>query len=525
MLSPRGDLGYLGFASFPGDNGAFAGLLAVPTGVKEWQVFWNGRYSRTRRSLRRPLRRSPRCGHESIQTMSIRARLGEAGQGVTRQTVEAMAPPPPAGPTRPTVDPPPPLAVGFGLPWDRWIPDPVAHLEAARHRHGDTFIVDSGMDRYLFVFSPAGVRSFYGLPEERASKGVGDWRMLSRKLPPEIFDGRRTLPHELFGRDDVRRYLDQLEYAIDLQIAELGDQGELELFSFARRLGHRLGLASWAGRRSAEGSRFDSLIAALDLLDGSSAFVYPADMAAVAAADMAVERAALAAAEKLIAQTLSEGVDTADELLAEIVGRWEGDCQATVGIARDVVLIHLASMSNLFAALGWTVAHLLLHTAVADRLRAGEPGLAERCALESTRLAQRSIMLRYVLRPVDIDDGVAVRTVGQGATIATLLPLLNTSSAPGLTSYDPDRWAGRHLRDEAALASRELVTSFGHGRHTCPAQPFSLAAIGRTATRLFAEFELTPRFTSIAPLPGQIGGVARASARCPVHYRVRPPIP
>ena len=41
LLSPRGDLGYLGYATFPGDNGTFAGLLAVPTGVAEWRVFRN----------------------------------------------------------------------------------------------------------------------------------------------------------------------------------------------------------------------------------------------------------------------------------------------------------------------------------------------------------------------------------------------------------------------------------------------------------------------------------------------------
>jgi 2-polyprenyl-6-methoxyphenol hydroxylase-like FAD-dependent oxidoreductase len=39
LLSPRGDLGYLGFATFPGDNGTFAALLAVPTGVPAWRAF------------------------------------------------------------------------------------------------------------------------------------------------------------------------------------------------------------------------------------------------------------------------------------------------------------------------------------------------------------------------------------------------------------------------------------------------------------------------------------------------------
>ncbi len=37
LLGPRGDLGYLGFATFPGDNGTFAALLAVPTGTAAWR--------------------------------------------------------------------------------------------------------------------------------------------------------------------------------------------------------------------------------------------------------------------------------------------------------------------------------------------------------------------------------------------------------------------------------------------------------------------------------------------------------
>jgi 2-polyprenyl-6-methoxyphenol hydroxylase-like FAD-dependent oxidoreductase len=37
VLSPRGDLGYLGYATFPGDNRTFSALLAIPTGVSEWR--------------------------------------------------------------------------------------------------------------------------------------------------------------------------------------------------------------------------------------------------------------------------------------------------------------------------------------------------------------------------------------------------------------------------------------------------------------------------------------------------------
>ncbi len=92
-------------------------------------------------------------------------------------------------------------------------------------------------------------------------------------------------------------------------------------------------------------------------------------------------------------------------------------------------------------------------------------------------MAQRSIMSRAVLAPVDFDTGDVSYRVPAGWTIATLLPLLNTSAAPGLERWDPDRWHRHRLADPSALPSPMLVTAFGHGRHSCPAQPFSLAAM------------------------------------------------
>jgi 2-polyprenyl-6-methoxyphenol hydroxylase-like FAD-dependent oxidoreductase len=41
LVSPRGDLGYLAYATFPGDNGTFAALLAIPSGVAEWRGLAN----------------------------------------------------------------------------------------------------------------------------------------------------------------------------------------------------------------------------------------------------------------------------------------------------------------------------------------------------------------------------------------------------------------------------------------------------------------------------------------------------
>ena len=149
--------------------------------------------------------------------------------------------------------PDPPYAEGTGLPWDVSVTDAVAAIAAARAQHGDTFAVHSGNDRYLFTFSPTGVESFYGLPEEKASKGVADYLMLRRKLPDEIFDGRRLLPSTLFRRDDVAGYLINLDRALDATIVELGVSGSVDVFELTRRLGHRMGLASWAGPGSAGG--------------------------------------------------------------------------------------------------------------------------------------------------------------------------------------------------------------------------------------------------------------------------------
>jgi cytochrome P450 len=422
----------------------------------------------------------------------------------------------------PDVTPAPPSADAV-LPWDTPVADAVAELARARLEAGDTFLLDSGGRRHLFLFSPEGVRSFYAVPEAQASKGVADWQMLRRKLPDELFEGRRTFPHDAFGRDDVARYLTALDGALDVALDELADHDEVDVFAWTRRLAHRMALASWAGEPPQAGARFEQLVALLDALDASAAFVHPEQMAAVAADEKREERAALAGLEALLAENVrahDAGRTDPSGTFAEIVARWDGEAEPvrSEGIARDVVLVHLGAMSNLFAALGWTIVHVLEHPDVRARLAAGEAGLAERCAMESTRVAQRSIMLRAVLSPTEVTDEQATYRVEPGVVLATLLPLTNRSAAPGLEHWDPDRWDRRRLRDADRLPARELVTTFGHGSHTCPAQPFSLTAMSRTLERLLATYDLERRWPEPArPRPGQIGGVARSAEPCPVH--------
>jgi len=420
-----------------------------------------------------------------------------------------------------TISPEPPRAT-LALPWDDPdATDPVGALARARAELGDTFDIVSGRDRYLFVFSPDALRALYGLPEQDASKGIADYRMLVRKLPEELFSGVRTLAHDLFGAQDVETYLGHLDHALALELAELGDSGTIDAFGFARRVGHRLGLACWIGDRAAEFPWFERFVEELDRLDGADAFVHPDRMHAVASDAKATERAALERVESMVGELLTAGAD--DGFLHEIAQRWDDtvEPERTQGIARDVVLLHVATMTNLFAALGWALALLALHPDVLERVRAGDPGYLERCALEAVRIGQCSVILRTVMRDIEIDDGRARYRVERGVTLATMLALTNTTSLPGLGAYDPDRWDGRRLRAEPDLAAREAVTTFGFGPHRCPAQRFSLSAITRVVRALAARYDLEAEFTAVRPIPEQIGGVARAADPCPIGYRAR----
>jgi cytochrome P450 len=414
------------------------------------------------------------------------------------------------------------------LPWDAEIEDPVAALALARETYGDTFLVDSGPDRYLFTFSPAGVAAFYGLPEAAASKGVADWRMLRRKLPDEVFGGRRTLPHDLFGRDDRIAQLASVERALDLTVGELSEAGTFDVFAFTRRLGHRVGLATWGGPGSDRGPNFERLVTAFDVLDGAEAFVHPDAMAAVEASGKAAEIEALTVVAEVVGQALDSPEGAGEHpLFARIAEQWAGEPEDVrrIGVGYDVALLHIASMSNLFAALGWAIVDLLEHPEERERIVGLDSERAEQCVLESTRLAQRSIMSRYVLQPVQLATGGAGNPVLEeepGVTIATLLPLTNSSSGPGLDRWDPDHWRRLRFVDADALPAPELVTAFGHGRHTCPAQPFSLSAMIAIVTRLFSRYEVT-RIDTTRPRPvaAQIGGVARSQDPCRVTYMSR----
>jgi len=404
---------------------------------------------------------------------------------------------------------------------------PTDFLTRTRAALGDTFVVDVFGYRLFFVFSAEGVKRLYALPEHEASFGLATFTLVFKhKIPLELAMGRRNRPHDLFGSEEVEGYQGDLESAVAHELTAMGESGQFEAFTWARRLGHRLGLGCWAGAEAASPRHLDRLMPLFDRLDTSDSFVRPWRAVFATATGKWIERRAMAGIESVMGEILAErardGVKR-DDFLDHIADSWSDvpDDERAVQVARDVMIIHMGAQSNLYAALAWTLVDLLLRPELLARVAAGDDDLLERCANESIRMAQNSLTLRQVMRPLDVDDGERTYRLAPGTYLATMLSLNNKQAAPGLDVYDPDHYEGRRLAKNVPVAARELVSTFGHGRHSCPAQRFSISAIRIAVRRLLDRYELEPRFSAASPRPRQLGAVARAAKPCRVRYRAR----
>ena len=330
--------------------------------------------------------------------------------------------------------------------------------------------------------------------------------------------------HHLFGRDQLESYRTWIEAAVEDELAQLGAEGELEIFTHMKRLVHRVGFRCWAGREAASPAHLPRLIELFEQLDPEEAFVHPARIFVTLATRKAPERRALAQVREILSGIWRErerrGAREGDmlEALHELY-RDSPEAARLEQVARDVIILHLASQSNLYAAISWTLVNLLLHPRWQSAVRE-DPARLEACALESIRLAQRSLTLRKVMQPCRVNDGATEYLVQPGVYVATLLSVGN-QAFPGLAEFDPDHYERGRPADRLRLPTRESVSTFGHGSHACPGRRFALAAIAITVSAHLARFELTPRFQRAEPKPGQMGAVARAAEPCPVHYRRR----
>jgi cytochrome P450 len=413
--------------------------------------------------------------------------------------------------------------VGAGI---GFLQNPTAFLTEARARHGDTFLLEAFGFRLLFVFSPVGVRSLYKLPERQASFTEATRTLIGFKLPSELLGSDMSMFHHLFGRGQVEGYLSHMHEAVRDDIARLGAVGELEIFSHMKMLVHRVAFRCWAGREAASARYLPELVRLFERLDPEEAFVHPARAFVTLLTKKSIERRALAAVERILGDIFTErrrqGRSEGDmlEALHELYRDRPEDERRRL-VARDVMILHLASQANLYAALSWTLVQLLLHPAHLRAVREdGGATVLEQCAHESIRLAQRSITLRKVVAPCTIDDGARSYELRPGLFVATMLSV-NNSAFRGLERFDPDHYDKGRVAAQVGLPTPEVVSTFGHGIHACPGQRFAISAIRIALGEIVRDFELEPRFDRAEPQPRQIGAVARAAAPCVVSYRKR----
>jgi cytochrome P450 len=402
--------------------------------------------------------------------------------------------------------------------------NPTEFLARMRALHGDTFLLDAFGFELLFLFSPAGVRSLYKLPEKQASFAEATRTLIGLKLPGELLDADMAMFHRLFVRERVEGYLGHMREAVRADLAELGAWGELDVFAHMKLLVHRVAFRCWAGREAASPRYLSRLIGLFERLDPEEAFVSPARMFVTVVTRKAPERKALREVEAILAEIWRE---------RQRSGRREGDMLESLHeiyadrperarherVARDIMILHLASQSNLYAAMSWTLVNLVSRPELLARVSsATDTTLLEQCAHESIRLAQRSITLRKVMQPCDVDDGDVTYRVEPGVFVATMLSV-NNSAFAGLEAFDPAHYDKHRVAASVGLPTPEVVSTFGHHVHACPGQRFAIAAIRTTVSEYLAALELEPRFASAVPSPTQMGAVARAADPCVVRYR------
>ena len=433
--------------------------------------------------------------------------------------------------------------IGAGL---RFSQSPTDFLAAMREIYGDTFLVDVFGYKLFCVFSPEGLRNLYAAAEDQASFGMATFDMLGFKTPLDIFkDADIDLFYDLLQPEKVASYVGEFVEVIEQVTATWPDAGQMQVFDEIRTLEQRVGLKIWIGAEATQDGIWQQFKSHLDVLSQENAFVSPAQTLETLISGKAKEKQAVADIMILLGEIIA-GREAAqswpDDTLTLLYQRFNtGDPQVTLRkVTHNIINANQGFLSNLYAALAWSLLNLKQHPGTqqriedeiaATRARFGERFYASQQALdtmrcceqllmESVRLAQRSITLRKVMRPIEFDCGSAVYTIQPGVYIATMLSVLNTQT-PELERFDIDHYQGRRI-DAALIAhGKETVSTFGHGSHACPAQKFSHNMCKVLLSLLLENFVFSAPATGVELSASQMGGVARAAQDVMLSYTSR----
>lgn len=453
------------------------------------------------------------------------------------------------------IAPLPPLAgeelphVGAGL---RFLETPTAYLQELRTRHGDTFLLDVFGFNLLMTFAPKGLETLYRLDETQASFGLATYDLIGFKTPAEIFrDADPDLFHLLLQHRRMAAHVATIDAVVRQEMKRWRALPRVDIFDAIRTLEQRVGYALWIAPEAAAERWWPLLKREFDIIGQESAFVDPQQALATIKSGKARERAAVAAIAARVDDIAAERASAAQRTPATLDFLHEhfaalDDGERRRRVAHNIVNLNQGFLSNLYAAIAWVIVRLLQHPDTLAAVRAefatararfgdawgtsidalNSLHALEQVTMESVRLAQRSLTLRKVVEPVQFDDGTQVYTVQPGVYIATMLSVTNVDG-PQLVRFDPlnhylqNTSTGHMNQLDTALtpAARETVSTFGHGRHACPAQRFSHHMCKIVVAQLLENFALTPLFDAPQPSARQMGGVARPDTAVLVGLR------
>jgi len=430
--------------------------------------------------------------------------------------------------------------IGAGL---RFSQSPTNFLVQLRQDYGDTFLVDVFGYKLFCVFSPQGLKSLYAAAEDEASFGMATFDMLGFKTPIEIFyDADIDLFYDLLLPEKVAAYVKDFSEVIAQVTASWDDSGEIKVFDAIRTLEQRVGFKIWIGEEATRDGVWQQFKTHFDVLSQENAFVSPQLTLETLTSGKAREKQAVAQIMALVGTIMAQREAShawPNDNFTFLYHRFRSDDpQVTLRkVTHNIINANQGFLSNLYAALCWSLINLKQHPDTQRRLEAeiaatkhqfGENfhesqealdsmRFCEQLLMESVRLAQRSITLRKVLKEIQFDCGSAVYTIQPGVYITTMLSVINTQT-PELSRFDPDHYQGRRIDPALISLGKETISTFGHGAHACPAQKFSHNMCKVLLSLLLQNFEFGSLDAPITPSSSQMGGVSRAAQDVLLRY-------
>ena len=246
---------------------------------------------------------------------------------------------------------------------------------------------------------------------------------------------------------------------------------------------------SWLGEEAGSPKYLEELIALFDIMDPEQGFTDMSSLLTTFVTRRSKERKALYRFVEIVAEIHDNRKETQDDFLEAMFSELQdlSPKERNMRAACQIMAIHMASQSNLFAAISWTIVNLVKHDDCRERVlaeigdireRFGQDWILdqkalnscdylERCYYESIRIAQQSLTLRLVMKPVKIES----YEIPKGYYVATLLSCLNTDDSilPKASQFLPEdhyQKGGKvNLEQEGADSS---ISTFGYGSHSCP---------------------------------------------------------